>query len=179
MEFKDLIHMRSNFTQAQKDKYFVPDRDLYDATLVRSKQVKQLVVVLCNTADEPLCIVRASNISDTTTETYPYRMSLDRKIKVENVILENASLASQSLIGRLEEVVIDEVFTVHQDVESYHLRNFDANFDSASLSKLVVFFKQAKEQFGVSPYSYIGVAHQKRPVDASQKNLAGERNAQA
>ena len=137
--------MKSNMSAQDKDKSFSPDRGLYDVKMVRKKFVKQLVVFLCNTADEPLCLVKTQNLLDITTETYPYTMLFERIIKTENLTLENVTLEQNQPIGKLDEIVLHEHFNIENDSESYHLRNFEANFDSSVLSKLIVFFKQAKE----------------------------------
>ena len=86
-------------------------------TIVRSKTVKKCVAVLCDTADEPMCIIRLDNILDKTTETYPFNMVIDHTVKAEKLVFQDIDSQSESdkVIGRIDEVVMSEFFNVWND----------------------------------------------------------------
>jgi hypothetical protein len=111
------------------------------------------VAVLCDTADEPMCIIRLDNILDKTTETYPFNMVIDHTVKAEKLVFQDIDSQSESdkVIGRIDEVVMSEFFNVWNDAESYHLRNFEADCSSHLLSKLLVYGAHAGKMFAVSP----------------------------
>ena len=143
-------HLRSSFTDTEKEKFFTPDRGLFDVTIIRSKVINNLVVVICDTQDEPVCILRAKNIVNKTTEAYPYRMLFENIVKVEKLVLQDIDSIGESdnVIGRVDEITANSTYTVWADQDTYNVRNVEANLSSEQLAKLYLFGIKAAEQFG-------------------------------
>jgi hypothetical protein len=149
-ELKDMEHLRSTLSKEEKELFFVADRGIFDVNIIRSKSVKSLILVICDTLDAPLCILRAKNILQRTTECYPYEMKFENIVKAENLILQDIDCTSENdkIIGRIDEVVTTNCYTVWNDLDSYLLRNFEASLSSELLARLYLFGIKAKEQFG-------------------------------
>lgn len=136
-----------NLPESEKREFINSDRDYFDINLIRGKTYKNIMIVVCNTMDEPLCIVTAANIIDKTTECYPFTMKLERILKAENIHIQNLEDSSTDKeIGHLDEFVLKEKFTIWNDAESYHLRNFEAKLSTELLSKLGRFGVKINEQ---------------------------------
>ena len=169
-------HARSDFSQEKKEKFFTPDRGLFDVKITRSKAIKKLVAVLCDTTEEPMCIVRLSNLLDRTVETYPYNMVIDHTVKAEKIVFHDvdSQKENEKIIGKLDEAVMTEYFNVWNDDESYHLRNFEADFSSGLLLKLVMYAKEAPRMFSVEAFDP-GIKTDEEPMDAEKKDFEGKR----
>ena len=147
LEYKDLVHSRLNFSQEEKNRFIKPDREYFDITLIRMKTYKNIMVVVCNTLSEPLCIVNITNIIDKTTECYPFQMNLERIVKAEGIQIQSIDdVNNYKEIGHLDEFVLKEKFTIWNDSESYHLRNFEAKLSTELLGKLGRFGVKINEQ---------------------------------
>ena len=140
-----------NLTDEERIKYYKPDRDLYDVLVTRIKGIKKLAAVICNTQDEPLCLVQASNILDKTIEAFPYNMLFEHVVKAENIVIQDTDISPEkdSVIGKLDEVVMNEHYDVWADLESYHLRNLYMDIPCQLLAKFAAFGEKAGELFGV------------------------------
>lgn len=140
LEFRDLTHCRTALNQAEKEEFIAPDREYFDIVLVRGKTYKNITVVVCNTMDEPICILTLGNIIDKTTECYPFNMKLERILKAEGINIQTLEDSdSDRQIGHLDEFVLNEKFTIWNDSESYHLRNFDIKLSTELVAKLTKF----------------------------------------
>jgi hypothetical protein len=147
LEYRDLVHCRTTLTKADKEKFICADREYFDINLVRSKTYKNIMVVVCNTLDEPICIVTINNILDKTTECYPFNMKLERILKAEGIQIQNLEDSNTDRqIGHLDEFVLEEKFTVWNDSESYHLRNFEIKLSTELVAKLTRFGLKINEQ---------------------------------
>src|SRR3990167_2226559 len=135
---------------ADKIKYFNPEQGFYDVTLIREKSFSNIVIVICNTNDEPLCIVRAVNISDKITESYPFNMLYERVFRLDGIQVQDINSMGEKdrILGSLDEVVMHEVYNSQNDLESYNLRNLDLAIPIELAGKLAVFGMNTKEQFG-------------------------------
>lgn len=147
LEYRDLVHCRTTLSPQEKERFICADRDYFDIVLVRSKTYKNIMVVVCNTLDEPICIVTVGNVLDKTTECYPFSMNLERILKVEGVNIQNLEDSNtDKIIGHLDEFVLKEKFTIWNDSESYHLRNFDIKLTTELVAKLARFGVKINEQ---------------------------------
>lgn len=149
-EFKDLEHIRSELSLADKIRYFNPEQGFYDVTLVREKSFSNIVIVICNTSDEPLCIFRAANVNDKITESYPFKMLYERVFRLDGIQIQdiNSMGDKDQVLGTLDEIVMHEVYDAQNDLESYNLRNLDVALPIELAGKLAMFAMNAKEQFG-------------------------------
>lgn len=147
-EYKDLTNCKSNFSAKEKEIYHNADRDFFDVFMVRNKTFKNIMVVICNTNEEPICIARIGNVFKKAIETHPFSMRFEQITKVENVVLQELDCQTDSdkIIGKLDEFSSHECFTIWNDFDNYHLRNLELKLSTEMLSKLVKMGLKLKEQ---------------------------------
>lgn len=148
IEYKDLINCKSTFSLKDKETYHNADRDYFDVVMTRVKQLRNLMVVVCNIHEEPLCIVRISNVFNKVIETFPFSMKFQQELKVENILLQqlNCQTEKDLVIGHIDEFSTNESYNVWNDFQNYHLRNLDLQLSTELFSKLIKFAMKFKEQ---------------------------------
>lgn len=106
------------------------------------------MIVVCNTNEEPICIVRIGNFYKKAVETHPFNMKFEQITKVENVVIQELDSTSENdkVIGKLDEFSSHESFTVWNDFDNYHLRNLQIELSTQLLSKLIKMGMKIGEQ---------------------------------
>lgn len=147
-EYKDLVNCRSNLSIADKKAFHNADRDFFDVDMTRTKTFKNMMVVVCNTNEEPICIVRIGNFYKKAVETHPFSMKFEQITKIENVTLQELDCQTDQdhIIGKMDEYSSHEHFTVWNDFENHHLRNLELKLSNQMLSKMVKMALKLKEQ---------------------------------
>lgn len=148
IEYKDLVNCKTTLSLADKKTYHNADRDYFDVVMTRIKNIKNLMVVICNTNGEPVCIARIDNVLHKVIETFPFSVKFEQLIKVENIVLQqlNCQTDKDQVIGRLDEFSSHESHNIWNDFHNYHLRNLELQLGTELFSKLAKAVIKLKEQ---------------------------------